>query len=87
MVTKFQKQLVSQIRTHAKENENTDGWCKYVEAMSDSEIAETIGRARTLRRAVGRTRTFCKKLIDEDVKKHHHSHGHRTHHSDEKEHS
>lgn len=47
-------ELIEQIRAHALANYEAGGWDVLVECWSDEDIAEQIGKARTLRGALAK---------------------------------
>ena len=46
--------LVAQVRAHALAHYNDGGWDVIVECWEDSDIAETIGKARTFKGALAK---------------------------------
>ena len=58
------QELVAAVRAHAVANYTKDGWDYLVECWSDEEIAEEIGRARTVEGAIRACRKTTK-LLDE----------------------
>ncbi len=56
--------FVKQVREHALQNYNQDGWDFLVECWEDSDIAEHIGDANDLATAIRRCRKVTRALDD-----------------------
>ncbi len=51
--------LVEAVKTHALDH-YTDGWDEIVECFTDEEIAEAIGKARTVKGAIAKMAVIVK---------------------------
>jgi hypothetical protein len=56
-LTEKRRALIAAVRAHAEANYDAGGWDVVVECYDDEEIAEVIGRARTLKGAIAKFAT------------------------------
>jgi hypothetical protein len=56
--------LVGEVKRYAEAHYSDGGWDVIVECWSDADIAEAIGRARTLAGAIRKLRTFVSVMAD-----------------------
>ena len=58
------KDLIEAVKAHARNNYEQDGWDYLVECYSDKEIAELIGKARTVKGAIKKVAEVMKAKDD-----------------------
>ena len=59
-------ELVRAVKDYAINHYDQDGWDWIVEAHTDQEIAELIGTAQTVKRAIQNVRRICKLLHERE---------------------
>ncbi len=57
--------IVKQVREHANQNYNVDGWDFLVECWEDSDIAEYVGDTQDLEEAINRCRRVVMALDEQ----------------------
>jgi hypothetical protein len=63
-LTPKRQALIAAVRAHAAENYDAGGWDVIVECYDDEQIAEVIGRARTLKGALAKFATIIDVMSD-----------------------